>query len=272
MPAPTSTSVIVRVKDERDLLDRALRSLREQTVPVEIVVVDSGSTDGGLEVARRHADELIEIAPERFTFGRALNIGAERATGNVHFALSAHCRAERRDWVERALAHYENPRVAATHGCRTLPDRRPLLDVLLQDEAHARRHPYWGLSNHASSWRAELWRRFEFNEAMPACEDKEWAWRVMRDGWLIAVDPMLEITKDHRQLAGTMALFRRTRREAEALAGASDVPRTGLVEAVRTWWSDVPRDGVYPPLFHRLNYYRAAEIAGRYAGERRAGG
>jgi hypothetical protein len=32
----------------------------------------------------------------------------------------------------------------------------------------------------------------------------------------------------------------------------------------------VPRDGVYPPMFHRLNYYRVAEIAGRWVGERRA--
>jgi rhamnosyltransferase len=268
MAAP---SVIVRVKDERDLLERSLRSLREQTVDVEIVVVDSGSTDGSLEVARRCADTLIEIPPSEFTFGRALNIGAEAASGDIHFALSSHCRAERRDWVERALAHYSDARVAGTHGCRTLPDRRPLLDTFLQDAGHAREHPYWGFSNHASSWRAELWTRFPFHEAMEACEDKEWAWRVMDAGYVIAVDPLLDVTKDHRQLAGTKALYARTRREAEALAQARDMPRFTAADALRKWFSDVPRDNVYPPMFHRLNYYRAAEIAGRWAGERRAG-
>jgi len=258
------------VKNERDLLERCLLSLREQTVPVEIVVVDSGSTDGGLEVAKAHADTLIEIAPSDFTFGGALNTGAEAASGDVHFALSSHCRAERRDWVERALAHYEDERVAGTHGSRIDWERRPLLDVVLQDAELAARHPYWGFSNHASSWRADVWRTHRFDETMPACEDKEWAWRVMDEGWLIAVDPLLEVTKDHRQFAGTRALFHRSVREAEALARGRSMPRRTVLDALRTWWDDVPRDGVYPPLFHRLNYYRAAEIAGRYVGERRA--
>lgn len=258
------------MKNERDLLERALRSVREQTIPVELVVVDSGSTDGSLDVAAALADELVEIPPERFTFGRALNVGAERASGDVHFALSSHCRAERRDWVELALGHYENPRVAGTHGTRLQPDRRPLLDVVLQDAELARRHPYWGFSNHASSWRADVWREHRFDEEIPTCEDKAWAWEVLEHGWLIAVDPALDVSKDHRQFAGTRALFDRSVREAEALARATPMPRRSLASAVRMWWSDVPRDGVYPPMFHRLNYYRAAEIAGRWVGERRA--
>ncbi len=263
-------SVIVRVKNERDLLERALLALRAQTVPVQIVVVDSGSTDGGLDVARRHADELVEIAPQAFTFGHALNVGAAAAAGEVHFALSSHCRPESGDWVERALGHYANPRVAGTHGTRIQPDRKPLMHVVLQDAELAARHPYWGFSNHASSWRAELWRRVPFDERMPACEDKAWAWRVMDEGWLIAVDPMLDVPKDHRQLAGTRALYARSVREAEALARARRMPERSLAGAVRQWWTDIPRDEVYPPLFHRLNYFRAAEIAGRWVGERRA--
>ena len=262
-------SVIVRVKNERDLLERCLASVRGQTIAVELVVVDSGSTDGSLQVAHAHADRVLEIRPEDFTFGHALNVGAEAASGAVHVALSAHCRAERADWVELSLAHYANPRVAGTHGTRLRADHRPLFDVVLQDAELARRHPYWGFSNHASSWRAEVWRDVPFDETLPACEDKEWAWRVLDAGWLIAVDPALEVSKEHRQAAGTRALYARSAREAEALARATPMPRRTLRAAVRQWWSDVPKDGVYPPVFHRLNYYRAAEIAGRWAGERR---
>ena len=68
-------SVIVRCRDEVRTLERTLESLRRQTVDPEIVVVDSGSSDGSLEVARRYADQLIEIPPETFTFGHALNVG-----------------------------------------------------------------------------------------------------------------------------------------------------------------------------------------------------
>ena len=89
----TDASAIVRVKDEAGPIRHALDSLRRQTVPVEIVVVDSGSTDGTLEVARAVADRLVEISPERFTYGHALNVGAAAASGRVHIALSAHCTA-----------------------------------------------------------------------------------------------------------------------------------------------------------------------------------
>ena len=109
---------------------------------------------------------MIELAPGTFSFGGALNTGAAAAVGDVHVALSSHCALPRRDWVERALGHYEQREVAGTHGCRHRPDRRPLEAVLLQDAAHARRHPYWGFSNHASSWRAEVWEQFRFDERL----------------------------------------------------------------------------------------------------------
>ncbi len=69
-------SVIVRCKDEEKLLERALTSLRRQTVEPEIVVVDSGSTDRSLEIAKRWCDRLVEIPAESFTHGYALNVGA----------------------------------------------------------------------------------------------------------------------------------------------------------------------------------------------------
>jgi rhamnosyltransferase len=262
-----AVSVIVRTLNERAALERALASVRRQTVPVELVVVDSGSTDGALELARREADRLIEIAPGSFTFGGALNTGAEAATGEVHVALSSHCELPREDWVALALRHYEELSVAGTHGCRHLPDRRPLTSVLLQDVEYAIRHPYWGFSNHASTWRAEVWERFRFDAGVSACEDKEWALRVLAGGWRIAVDPELDVPKPHRQAAGVRALYRRSVREGEALAGIAELPRRGPREVVRAWWSEIPRDG-RPALRHRLNPYRATEAAGRWIGER----
>jgi rhamnosyltransferase len=263
-----SASVIVRAKNQRDLLEQALRSLHAQTIRPEIIVVDSGSTDGALDVAHAHADRVVEIAPQDFSYGGALNQGARAATGDIHFALSSHCRAERPDWIERALAHYADDRVAGTHGCRQLPDRRPLTTTFLQDADHARRHPYWGFSNHASSWRAQVWADHPFDETLDACEDKAWAWSVMDDGWLIAVDPELDITKKHRTRAGVRALYERSEREAHALATVMPLPPRGPASAVKAWW-EVPQDG-RPALRHRLNYFRMVEAAGRWAGERRA--
>lgn len=264
-----AASVIVRCKDEATTIERVLHALGRQTIAVEIIVIDSGSTDGTLDIARRHADRLIEIRPEEFSFGGALNLGAAEAEAAVHVALSAHCEPAREDWIERALTWYRDPAIAATNGDVRGPDGRPLEAPIIQDRALAWAHPEWGFSNHAASWRAEVWREHRFDETMTASEDKEWARRVLAAGWLIAYDPLLWVSSRHRRTAGPRALFDRSRREAFEMASHADVPLLTTREALRRWWSDLPAGSRRPPWFHRLNYLRTAEIAGRWTGHRR---
>lgn len=233
---PPLASVIVRAKDKANTIERALAQLRRQTVPVEIVVVDSGSTDGTLAIARLYCDQLIEIPPERFSYGRALNLGAERAAAPVHFALSAHCAPDRLDWVERSLAHYERSDVAATSGYDNLaPGGRPPT-VIYQDLPMLRADPYWGFSNHAGSWRAELWERYRFHEGLDYSEDREWSWRVLEDGWVVAMDPHLGVGTPHRVGEGYRAWYSRHRRAARAIASFAPLAPYTAQDALREWW------------------------------------
>jgi rhamnosyltransferase len=262
-----AASAIVRVKDEAGTLGATLAALRAQTVVPEIIVVDSGSTDGSLEIARRWCDQLVEIAPREFSYGRALNIGARAASAPVHFALSAHCVPARRDWVERALAHYARADVAGTTGDLELPGRVPLSGPFFQDEAFARAHPRWGFSNHASSWRASVWERFAFDESLDYAEDKEWALRVLAAGWVIAVDPDLWVDLSHQWRSGALVFFHRERRAARAMRRFVALPPYGLRELLREWWFDIPPDH-RSALRARLNPVRWAGMIGRYAGQR----
>jgi O-antigen biosynthesis protein len=75
-------SVVVPVKDGGPLLRRALEAVRSQG-ELELIVIDSGSHDSSLEIARGLADEVIEIAPGEFGHGRTRNLGAERASGEL---------------------------------------------------------------------------------------------------------------------------------------------------------------------------------------------
>jgi rhamnosyltransferase len=265
-----AASVIVRSKDEEQAIGRCLQRIRAQSVPVEIILVDSGSTDRTLEIAEPLVDRVIRIAPEDFTFGGALNTGAAAATADVHVAVSAHCFLERDDWIARAVAHFEDPRVAGCWGIRTTPDGHVLTAPLVVEGAELRRTPMWGYTNHASAWRASRWREQPIDEQLVACEDRDWFWRELEAGWTFVADPDLWVSAGHRREAGVRALFRRTRKEALALAQLSGQRSFTARAALRAWWSDLPPGSRRPPLLQRLNYLRATEIAGRWAGERAA--
>jgi rhamnosyltransferase len=260
-------SVIVRCRDEVATVEATLQSIRRQSVDVEIVFVDSGSRDGSLEVGRRLCDELVEIPPEEFTYGRALNMGARAASSDFLFALSAHCRYESSDWVERALRHYEREDVAGVTGYHSLPDGTPLTEPFDHDPVHARAHPFWGFSNHASSWRASVWEREPFDEALDYAEDREWAYRVLDAGWTIVIDPELHVDMGHVWRNGLREVFSRNRRAAAAITSFTDLPPYGLRDAAREWWTDMP-DERHSKWLYRLDYRRTAGLAGKYAGRR----
>ncbi|HSK15634.1 MAG TPA: glycosyltransferase [Gaiellaceae bacterium] len=263
MPEPRA-SVIVRAKNKEWAIERTFEALRRQTVPVEIVVVDSGSTDRTVEIARRWCDTLIEIPAETFDYGRAINIGADAARAPFHFCLSAHCFPERDDWVERSLAHYARADVAGTNGIQTLPDGTRVEEPFFQDGEHAWTNPLWGFSNHASSWRAEIWRGIPFAEGLTSSEDRRWALRVTAAGWVLVFDPLLWVDLSHQWDGSALFQYRRKRMEATGLAEFVPLPPYRLGDAMRDWWR--PPDNRHSALFHRLNYRRLAGILGRYRG------
>ena len=262
-------SVIVRTKDRVHTIGSTLAALRAQTVATEVVVVDSGSRDGTLEVARRWADRVVHVDPEDFTYGGALNLGAEAATCDVHMALSSHCTPRYSNWVEVSLSLYGRDDVAGTNQASHAPSGKPLEHTFHQTIDDVRTHPWWGFSNHASSWRAEAWRGHPFREDLAACEDKEWSWRVLRDGWTIAFDPRLEVPSTHRRDEGLVALWRRHHKEARALAELGALPWPTLSSVAREWW-DLPTraHSRYPRAVRLLKPSRLVQLHADAAGAR----
>jgi rhamnosyltransferase len=269
LSAPPPASVIVRTKDSARTLRRVLWLLRAQTAPCEIIVVDSGSRDATLAIAREMADRQIEMPAERFTFGGALNMGAALARAGVHFALSSHSFPPDDRWIERSLSLYDRKDVAGTNGAMALPgSHAPLRATFYQTLADVPRDPCWGYSNTGSSWRAEVWAEHPFDEELPACEDKQWGLRVLRAGWVLAFDPRLCVTDAHRTTHGIGHLYRRTRREFEALGSFAPAPPVTLRDFLAEWLTDLPGQGARRRWRHALNHVRFTELVAKHRGLR----
>lgn len=265
-PTPVGCpSVIIRTRDSAATLPQVIRAVRAQTVVSEIVVVDSGSVDDSLSIADASADVVIRIPRAGFSYGRALNLGAQAASGAIHFALSSHSFPPDEGWLERSLSKYERADVAATTGAPTLPGGRELLhDTFFQTLEDALAFPAWGFSNTAASWRADVWREYPFDQRLEACEDKDWGFRVLSAGWVIAIDPTLCVGEAHKHTQGLRHLYRRTWREYKELGTFVFVPSYSAADCFSQWLRDVPSDARARGWRTRLNYYRATELVAKY--------
>lgn len=264
--AEPELSALIRCRDEERGIGRLIDALRDQTIAdaIEIVVIDSGSRDGTLAEVRRRAIEPLEIQPDEFTYGRALNLAANAAAAPLCVAISAHARPRDSGWAERMVRAFEDDRVACAFGQRMHPDEPRRLDrPMLQDLGHAQAHPFWGYANSAGGFRRALWSQRPFDEDLIASEDLEWAGYWQRQGWLALLDPALDIEHSHRD-EGPLKTFRRIRNEVACVAQFRDVEPLPLRGALAEWWRG--------PHLHRsdlrarLDPRRMASLAGKYVG------
>ncbi|HEY7631755.1 MAG TPA: glycosyltransferase family A protein [Thermoleophilaceae bacterium] len=261
--------VVVRAKDEAAKIGTTLERVAGQTIAdrAEVVVVDSGSTDGTVEIARRAGVRVIEIAPESFTYGRSLNVGCRDAEAPLLVALSAHSPPSDSGWLARLVEPFADERVACACGYDKAPDGGVLTERFVQNALHAAAYPYWGYSNSSGAFRAELWREHPFREDMPGTEDKEWAWYWLQRERLVVIDPSLATEHSHSD-EGAVKTFKRARAEWEGFAMYLDLAPYGPRDLARDWWTGL--DG-YPSHWRaRLGPHRALRLLGRFDGRRRA--
>lgn len=115
-------SVVIRAYDEEKYIGRLLEGIRQQTIKdVEIILVDSGSTDGTVSVAESFGARIVRILSAEFTFGRSLNLGIRAATRELIVIASAHVYPVYPDWLESLLHPFENENVALTYGKQRAP-------------------------------------------------------------------------------------------------------------------------------------------------------
>ncbi len=80
-------SIVIRAYNEERYIGRLLEGIRQQTIrEVEIILVDSGSTDGTVSIAESFGAQIVSIPAAEFTFGRSLNLGVQAVLGTANLS------------------------------------------------------------------------------------------------------------------------------------------------------------------------------------------
>jgi glycosyltransferase involved in cell wall biosynthesis len=184
-------SVVIRCYNEAEHIGKLLAELKRQSfTDYEVIVVDSGSDDGTLDIVRSEDVILEHIRKEDFSFGRSLNIGCRAAKGEFLVFISAHCYPEHEDWLANLLAGFGDEKVAVVYGKqRGIPDshfsERQIFKSWFPEESIARQEgPFSNNANAAV--RRSLWELNPYDESLTGLEDVAWAQQVMREGWWVS--------------------------------------------------------------------------------------
>lgn len=213
-------SIVIRCYNEEQHIGRLLSGIMQQTVQdVEIILVDSGSTDATLSIAARYPVKILSIRPQEFSFGRSLNVGCQAATREFIVIASAHVYPVYEDWLEQLLAPFTDPKVALVYGKQrgnetTKYSEHQIFAKWFPDKSNLHQdHPFCNNANAAI--RRSLWQQLPYDETLTGLEDIDWAKRVMGMGYKIVYTGDAEVMHVHNE--SPKRIYNRYRREAIAL-------------------------------------------------------
>lgn len=204
-------SVVIPVRNGGEDLRRCLEAIGAQRIDdeVEIVVMDSASTDGSADLARSMGARVREIALEEFNHGGTRNLGAELAGGETLVFTSQDAYPADERWLARLTAPLAEGvagvygRQIAHEGAR--PPETYFLDFLYGPRARVQSAAGPDqldmettlFSNVTSAIPKALVERFPFATDMVMTEDQEWAARVLLAGYRLVYEPAAVVRHSH---------------------------------------------------------------------------
>lgn len=279
-------SIVVRAYNEEKNIGRLLSGINQQTVKkeVEVILVDSGSTDDTVAIARAtqwyFPVQILHIQPEDFTFGYALNRGIEIAHHALIVIASAHVYPIYPDWLERLLMPFQDPQIGLVYGKQrgnqtTRYSEHQIFARWFPEQTHLRQaYPFCNNANAAI--RRSLWEIHPYDESLTGLEDLEWAKWAIEAGHSIAYVSEAEIIHVHEDTP--RGVYNRYRREAMAFKRLYPQEHFTLWDFWRLMIKNIINDlrqaaqeGCISANLGSIFWFRAMQFWGTYQGFHRSG-
>lgn len=271
-------SVVIRTLNEAKHLPALLQGIRDQQLDChqcEIVLVDSGSTDGTLDIAQKFDCKIVTIRKEDFSFGRSLNVGCLAATGDALVFVSGHCIPCDQKWLATLVEPLGRDGVVYSYGRQignesTHFSERQIFAKYFPKQSQIPQVGFFCNNANSALLRSE-WLQLRFDEELTGLEDMFLAKELVRRGRKLAY--IAEACVFHLHDETWKQVKRRFEREAIALQR--------IMPEVHLGWTDVTRYAISAILldlgaaldahelrkhFRQIVAYRSCQFWGAYRG------
>jgi glycosyltransferase involved in cell wall biosynthesis len=271
-----SCSIIIRCYNEEKHIGKLLSGIMQQTMTdIEIILVDSGSTDATLSIASRYPVKIVSIAPQEFSFGRSLNIGCRHATKDFIVIVSAHVYPIAKDWLVKLLAPFADEQISLTYGKQrgnevTKYSEHQIFRRWFPERSNQNQTtPFCNNAN--SAIRRSIWLHLPYNEELTGLEDLDWAKKAMFLGHRISYIADAGIIHVHDETFSH--LYNRYRREAMALKKIFPEEHFHFLDFIRLFVSNTLtdyyhawHDGLFINNLKNIPLFRLMQFWGTYRG------
>ncbi len=213
-------SVVIPVKNGADTLRSCLDGIFSQTLrsKIEVIVIDSGSTDGTLELLKEYPVIVHPLPPKEFNHGETRNLGIRLARGEFVVMTVQDATPATDNWLEIMLEHFSDPAVIAVCGQQIVghdKDKNPLQWFSPSGEAQPQKIVYpdpskfislTGKQQHAfcnwddvnAMYRKSAKDKIPFRKLMFS-EDTLWAKDALSQGQTLVYDYRARVYHYHHQ-------------------------------------------------------------------------
>ncbi|MBO6609857.1 glycosyltransferase family A protein [Altererythrobacter sp.] len=221
----TDISIIIRTLNEAKWLPELLSAIEKQEtagLAYNVVLVDSGSTDGTLEIAKQFGCQIETIDKSEFTFGRSLNVGCDAAPGRYLVMISGHCIPVGADWLLELCLPLENGQCDYSYGRQIWREgyskysEQQLFQKYFPEKSQMPQDGFF-CNNANSAVSKKAWSQFRFDEEVTGLEDMVLAKQICEAGGKIGY--VADSVVEHIHEETWPQVKRRYEREAIALQG-----------------------------------------------------
>lgn len=271
-----TASIIIRAYNEEKHIERLLEGIKGQKASFrfETVVVDSGSTDRTLEIARDYGTRIVTVTPDEFSFGYSLNMGIEAAGGESCVFISAHCYPADENWLEQLIAPFSDSTIALVYGKQrgnhtTKYPEHQIFAKWYPETGGKQRDPF--CNNASAAIRKSLWREHRYDESLTGLEDIAWAKHVISKGYSLYYAAAACVIHVHDETYAQ--IYRRYEREAIAMKAIYSHESFSLFEFLKLFilntlsdYGHAAHDRVLTKNFFVIPTMRFMQFLGTYRG------